>query len=137
MSKDNVKQLFGKMEKDAALKGKYAELMQAHQAETEKALSDKLVELGKTSGFAFSKDDLLAARAEVMDNANSNKELSDGDLEKVAGGMSAQNRKGASAVVSIFTLGIGCAIESIGAAALSAGGCSGAMTTSKEGWTGC
>jgi hypothetical protein len=31
MSKDNVKQMFGKMEKDAQLQKKYAELMQTHQ----------------------------------------------------------------------------------------------------------
>jgi len=49
MSKDNVKQLFGKMEKDSELQKKYASLMRAHQIETEKSLADKLVELGKTS----------------------------------------------------------------------------------------
>jgi len=86
MSKDAVKQMFGKIEKDAVLKTKYAELMQAHQKDAEKALSDKLVELGKTSGFAFSKDDLLTARAELIDKSNSNKELSDDDLTNVAGG---------------------------------------------------
>jgi predicted ribosomally synthesized peptide with nif11-like leader len=86
MSKDNVKKMFGKMEKDADMQKKYAALMLAHQNETEKLLSDKLVELGKTAGFAFSKDDLLAARAELVDIINSNKELSDKDLSDVAGG---------------------------------------------------
>ncbi len=86
MSKDIVKQMFGKMEKDAELQKKYAELMQAHQKDAEKALADKLLELGKTSGFAFSKEDLLAARAELMDRKNANGELADKDLESVAGG---------------------------------------------------
>jgi len=86
MSKESVKQMFGKMEKDAALKAKYAEIMQSHLKETEKALAAKLVEMGKSSGFAFSNEDLLAARAELLDKTNSNKELSDNDLENVAGG---------------------------------------------------
>jgi len=109
MSKDAVKQMFGKMEKDAALKGKYAELMQAHQKETEKALADKLIELGKTSGFSFAKDDLMAARAELIDKANSNNELSDGDLSKVAGGGS----KASALDFSFANFGVGCAIASI------------------------
>ncbi len=111
MSKDSVKQMFGKMEKDAGLKGKYAELMQAHQIETEKALANKLVELGKTSGFAFSKEDLMAARAELIDKANSNKELADGDLANVAGGAS---RKENGIVVSVMFIWMGaCAVASL------------------------
>jgi len=110
MSKDNVKQMFGKMEKDATLKGKYADLMQVHQKETEKALVEKLIELGKTSGFAFAKDDLLAARAELIDKANSNKELSDGDLSSVAGGRGAKEW---ALDFSFANFGVGCAIASI------------------------
>ncbi len=86
MSKDSVKQMFAKMEKDAALKARYAELIKAHQKDGEKLLAEKLIELGKTSGFAFSNEDLLAARAELENNADSNKELSDADLGNVTGG---------------------------------------------------
>jgi hypothetical protein len=111
MSKDNVKQMFGKMEKDAELQKKYAELMQAHQKETEKALTDKLVEFGKTSGFGFSKDDLLAARAELVDKLNSNKELSDGDLTNVAGGNA--STKAMVGMVSVATIGTFCALAGV------------------------
>ncbi len=86
MSKDNVKKMFAKMEKDADFQKKYAGLMEAHHQETEKALADKLIQLGKTAGFEFSNEDLHAARAEVMDNTNSNKELSDDELANVTGG---------------------------------------------------
>ncbi len=110
MSKDAVKQMFGKMEKDAELQKKYTALMQAHQKETEKALADKLVELGKTSGFSFAKDDLMAARAELIDKANSNKELSDGDLSSVAGG---RGSKEWALDFSFANFGVGCAIASI------------------------
>jgi len=129
MSKENVKQMFGKMEKDAELQKKYAALMQAHTAETEKALSDKLVELGKTAGFAFSKDDLMAARAELVDKANSNKELSEGDLASVAGGSS--ETKHDAETISVYTFGIGCAITSIVKEAQSHGGCAEYMSTNK------
>jgi len=135
MGKDNVKQMFGKMEKDAALKGKYAELMQAHQKESEKALADKLVELGKTSGFEFSKDDLLAARAEFMDEANSNGELSGADLGNVAGGFihssSSQRgcRKCGAVTLSIITAGIACLVITIAEdARAGAGGCAATMS---------
>jgi len=106
MSKDMVKQMFGKMEKDAALKAKYAQLMQAHQKDAEKLLAGKLIEFGKTSGFAFSNEDLLAARAELMDKVNSNKELADGDLANVAGGSA--GTKAVIAIHSVISLGMGC-----------------------------
>ena len=130
MSKDNVKQMFGKMEKDAALKNKYAELMQAHQKDVETKMAEKLIELGKTSGFAFSKEDLLAARAEVMDKANSNKELSDGDLANVAGGLT---QKESIITASICSFGIGCAMLSIMSESIDkAGACGRAMSTTAK-----
>jgi len=129
MSKDSVKQMFGKMEKDAQLQKKYAELIQAHQKEAEKALADKLVELGKTSGFAFSKEELLAARAEFIDNKNSNRELSDSDLENVAGGIAV---KYDAIKISIFTLGIGCIVTSVDNEIKMKGGCAIMMSTKQD-----
>jgi len=126
MSKDNVKQMFGKMEKDAALKGKYAELMQAHQKDAENKMAEKLIEFGKTSGFAFSKEDLLAARAEVTDKANSNKELSDGDLASVAGGGA---QKTSAVLTSILTAGFGCLLVSATAEHQTSGSCGQQMST--------
>ena len=134
MSKDNVKQMFGKMEKDAALQKKYAELMQAHQKESEKALTDKLIELGKTSGFEFSKDDLMAARAELLDDNNSNAELSGSDLGNVAGGIFHRStpkgsRKSGAVGLSIVTAGIACIIITIAEdARAGAGACASALS---------
>lgn len=113
MSKDNVKKLFEKIQKDAELQKKYAKLMQAHQTEAEKALAEKLIELGKNGGFTFSKEDLLAARAELMDKNNGGKELSENDLENVAGGFKANTRKGLAIGFSIATAGIACGVASI------------------------
>jgi len=132
MSKDNVKQMFGKMEKDAALKNKYAELMQAHQIETEKALADKLIELGKTAGFKFSKDDLMASRAELADKINENKELSDDDLANVAGGENSTGFKSDNVLFSLGTIGLGCAVLSVKLEANSPGACGSYMSTTAK-----
>ncbi len=126
MSKENVKQMFGKMEKDAVLKGKYAELMKAHQIETEKALADKLVEFGKTAGFKFSNENLMAARSELADKINENKELTDGDLANVAGGEGIGRTTGSKSnavIFSIITAGIYCLERSISMEANYKGGC--------------
>jgi len=133
MSKDNVKQLFGKMEKDAALKAKYAQLMEAHQKDAEKTMADKLIELGKTSGFVFSKEDLMAARAELIDKVNSNKELSDGDLANVAGGNAAS--KAMIGVLSLALFGIGCIAVGITSAVvegLAKGQCGNGLSTTAK-----
>lgn len=129
MSKDNVKQMFAKMAKDEVFYKRYTDLMQAHQNETEKALADRLIQLGKTSGFEFNKEDLLAARAEIIDTANSNKELSDKDLASVAGG---GLQKAAVVVASITTAGIACAIVSAVAEINKGGNCGAGMSTTKK-----
>ncbi len=130
MSKDNVKQMFGKIEKDASLKGKYVQLMQAHQKDAENKMTEKLIEFGKTSGFAFSKEDLMAARAELMDKNNSNKELSEGDLTNVAGGTS--DLKVSIVMSSIVTFGISCAAVSAITEIQASGSCGKNMSTTTQ-----
>jgi len=133
MSKDKVKQMFGKMEKDADLQKKYAALMQAHQIEMEKALAEKLVEFGKTAGFIFSKENLMAARSELADKINENKELADGDLANVAGGNEASKK--VFALVSLTTIGLGCAylgVRSILNELGNEGSCAGNITLTAE-----
>ncbi len=104
--------------------------MQSHQKETEISLADKLIELGRSSGFAFSKDELMAARAELMDQFNSNTELVDRDLADVAGGMS--DRKVTVIKMSIAGLGFQCAFASVVMEMQTKGKCGDRMTT-----TGC
>jgi len=123
MSKDNVKQMFAKMEKDAGFQKKYADLMLAYQREAEKSMAEKLLEFGKISGFEFSKDDLMAARSELMEKVNENKELSDKDLTSVAGGSGITNKE-YGATLSACSLGLGCALASVSMEVLrGSGGC--------------
>jgi len=130
MSVDNVKKLFGKMEKDVELQKKYFSMAPGNQKETEKMLSDRLVEFGKMLGFDFSKDDLLAARAELMDRVNSNRELADDDLAKVAGG--ASDYKQSMAAMSAASLGFLCAIVSIMSEGTRQGSCGRKMSTTEQ-----
>jgi len=125
MSKDNVKNMFAKFEKDGDLKKKYAEIMKNYQKENENSLAELLIEFGKKSGFAFSKDDLMAARIELTDKTNSNKELSDNDLTRVAGG----GHKNSAIILSLITLGIGCAVNSLIREQDSPGECGKMMST--------
>jgi len=133
MSKDNVKQMFGKMEKNEELQKKYAALIQAHQIETEKALAEKLIEFGKTAGSIFSKEDLMAARSELADKINENKELADGDLANVAGGNEAS--KCYFGACSFLTLGTACAFLGVGSIVneiKKQGSCAGSISLSAE-----
>jgi len=126
MSKDNVKKMFGKMQNDTEFQKKYAQLMKAHGEEAEKILAEKIIELGNSSGFNFSKDDLMAARAEFVDKSNQNVELSDNDLADVAGG---DTKKFLATIVSISGFGIACAGVSIVSELKKAGECGKMMST--------
>jgi len=121
-----VKKMFAKIEEDADFQKKYAVVMKVHINETEKALADKLIELGKISGFEFSKDDLIEARREFFDSSNSSEELSESDLNKVAGG---GEMKTQGIVLSIFSAGIICAIISVANAKTV---CAASLTTANE-----
>jgi len=121
MSRENVKNLFRKMENDTELKMKYAEMVMEHSKNAEKALTEKIVILGKTSGFVFTNEDLIAARAELLDVVNSGGELSDDDLAEVAGGDA--GKKAGFVGISIVTAGIACAAISIKANHDRSGGC--------------
>ncbi len=86
MSKENVKKMFITMQTDAKLQKKFAEGAQLNGKKPENVQADLLVEFGKAAGFVFSKEELLAARAELMDKSKENRELCDDDLVNVAGG---------------------------------------------------
>ncbi len=117
MSKDNVKKLFDKIHKDAALQKNYAEIMQAQGKGSEKSLADKFISLGKANGFEFTSKDLAAARNELIDRANENGVLDDNALSVVAGGAkkggTSENYKKNYIMGSVMSFGVGCAIISI------------------------
>jgi predicted ribosomally synthesized peptide with nif11-like leader len=80
MSKEIVKKMYSQIEENADLMKKYVELIETLKTEASDKFFDKFIELGKASGFVFSKDDILAADSE-------SRELSDDELSNVAGGI--------------------------------------------------
>ena len=87
MSKDNVKQMFGKIEKDADLQKKYFELMNQHHKESETALFKKIIEFGKTENFSFSVEDVAAFKAELIAPDNNKSEIRENELNLISGGI--------------------------------------------------
>jgi len=102
--------MFSAIEKNAELQKKYMGIMREHQKVAEDMIAGQLIEFGKAAGFSFSKDDLIAARSELTDKLNSNRELSDNDLANVAGGNAFYKT---FVAVSSVTFIVGCAAVSL------------------------
>ena len=136
MSKDNVKLMFEKIEKDGNLQKKYADLMRSQNDKTENILSEKLIKFGKSHGFLFSKDDLTETRTELIDKINQNKELSDNDLANVAGGdlmgSGNNNKKLVAVLTSTLSVGIACALVSAIAEIESKSSCGKKLSTTEK-----
>lgn len=86
MSKENIKLMFVSMGKDEKLQKKFEKLAKENQKDPENVMAGKIVEFGKAAGFVFSKEELLEARLELVNESNDNKELADDELANVAGG---------------------------------------------------
>ena len=121
MSTEQIKEFFNKAKADSKLQEQIAafqaEISQDEQGipgeQLREALIEKMVALADSVGFTFSIDDLKdaiqAKEAEIAENG----ELSDDDLESVAGG-----GIGGMIAVSFVTAGIACGAVSIIDAAL-------------------
>lgn len=130
MSTEQIKEFFNKAKADSKLQEQIAafqaEISQDEQGipgeQLREALIEKVVALANSIGFTFSIDDLKdaiqAKEAEIAENG----ELSDDDLESVAGG-----GVGGAIAFSVASVGIGCGAISIIDAALG-GNCTGLLT---------
>lgn len=107
MSKDNVKKFFEELEKNPALKEKFLNAVKENHEEARRQMAVKMVDFAKASGFSFAENDIMELQSDLMDSANNNGELSDADLMKAAGGTSA-----GPILMSILSLGVGCALVS-------------------------
>ena len=81
MSVENMKALFEKVEGDEALQAKVKVLTEKHEGQSEAAVAE-LVKVAAEAGYDFSADHVAQAQKLAAG------ELSDDDLEKVAGGYS-------------------------------------------------
>ena len=92
MSTENAKKFYEAVAQDEAMKQKFVELSQKYQGQPmDEAKSISLMEqealpIAAQMGYSFTMDD-LKAYGEEMQQANMNRELSDSELEAVAGGV--------------------------------------------------
>lgn len=117
---EKMKALYEKVAGDSVLQAKFEEIMSKAGAEGEAATEAKLVAFAKEAGFEVNITD-VKDYFEKRSETNTG-ELTDGELDMVAGGKSA---RGMLAIAnSVITVGVGCAIQSVAADALN-GNCGG------------
>ena len=103
----SMKELYGKVAADSGLQVEFAAIMQNAEKNGKEATEEKLIAFAKKAGFAVSVDEFKA----YMNNGGEkpeNGELSDDDLDMVAGGKIDIS----SVFGSVLTLGISCGIAS-------------------------
>jgi len=99
-----MKELYWKVAADSVLQDKFAEIVRNAENENKETVAEKLVEFAKESGYEATIEELKA----FLEREG---ELSDSELDMVAGGKS-QNGRG-NVIGSVFTLGITCAVGSV------------------------
>ena len=101
-----MQELYEKVSSDAALQKKFSEIMKGAEAVGKEATEAKLTAFAKEAGYDVAAEEMQAFFKELEENKKG--ELSDSELDMVAGGKSQ-----GWYVTSIATLGIGCAVGSI------------------------
>ncbi len=87
MSKENVKKFFIKVEQDETVRKNFLASMAGIKPEAQNETVEKIIQTAKAEGFEFNAEELFEARAELIDAASSNTELSDENLNCVSGGI--------------------------------------------------
>ena len=111
MSIENARAFYQKVTVDKGLQQKIGQLVK----EDPKGIEGIIIKIAKENGFEFSEEEMKAFTAEKAKALNTTGELSDSELESVAGGKLC-DWIGAST----FSLGLYCAVS---AAAREVGGC--------------
>ncbi|MEL7655492.1 MAG: Nif11-like leader peptide family RiPP precursor [Bacillota bacterium] len=78
-----MKQLYNKVAHDNVLQLKFVKIIENHDHMSNSAIGDRLVEFAKDAGFQVTKEEIKGFFTELTEQQN---ELSDADLEMVAGG---------------------------------------------------
>jgi predicted ribosomally synthesized peptide with nif11-like leader len=104
MSIENAKAFYEKVSADDGLRQKIGQLAK----ENPKGIEAAIIKTAEENGFVFTEEEMKAFIDEKAKIINSNGELSDNELEAVAGG-----GKGDWILTSISTLGIMCAASAM------------------------
>lgn len=105
---EKMKELYAKVAGDVDLQAKFVEIMK-NAAEAGEATNEKLISFAREAGYEISFEEVR----EYYEALSGQKEgeLSDAELDAVAGGKSAQG--GGYIALSVLTVGTGCAAGSI------------------------
>jgi len=128
MSREAVESFFREIHKNADLKSRFLKEIGDAQLEVASVVKDKTVDFAKAEGFDFSSSDLEKYSAELADKIYENNEVSESEMEKVAGGLS----KTSATLASVWSAGIVCAVLSLYAATQGKGKCEILMSTKKD-----
>jgi predicted ribosomally synthesized peptide with nif11-like leader len=105
---EKMKALYEKVAGDSGLQAKFAEIMSKAEAEGEAATEAKLAAFAKEAGFEVSVEEVKEYSEKLSEEKIG--ELTDGELDMVAGGKSFAGVL--SVLNSVISLGITCAINS-------------------------
>ena len=122
---EKMKEFYDKVAGDSTLQTKFYEIMANAEKAGEKATDENLIRFAKEAGYDITLDELKAFFRELAEPKQG--ELSDAELDMVAGGKTV-SQKGAIAA-SVLSLGLGCAAVSAWKAVFwaDAGGCKSAF----------
>jgi predicted ribosomally synthesized peptide with nif11-like leader len=104
-----MKELYEKVAKDSALQEKFNSIMKDSEKMGEEAAGEKLTAFAKEAGYEISLDEMKAFFTEL--SGKDKGELSDTELDMVAGGKSVEGIVHIAS--SVITVGIGCGFISV------------------------
>ena len=87
MSRETAALFFRKVQEDAKLRNQVATLFCERRQDTPSALARKIVDLGAEAGLVFTCDALREVILEIANDRVGGRELSDDELNGVAGGV--------------------------------------------------
>lgn len=106
----NINELYQKVAADAALQAKFATITKEAEQTTREAIEERLIAFAKEAGFDVSIEEAKTYFEEQAKSQNAGGELSEHELDMVAGGKSSDG--GGYIVGSVLTVGLFCAAAS-------------------------
>lgn len=114
-----MQELYQKVAADGILQEKFNAIMKDAETDGEEITKERLAAFSKEAGYEISMAEMQGFFKEMA--APKVGELSDTELDMVAGGKSEQGR--GNIATSVLSLGFGCALMSLGGEMVQAGGC--------------
>lgn len=103
-----MKELYDKVSKDAVLQEKFSRIVQDAESAGEEKTGEKLLDFACESGFSISLEEMQDFFWDLMEKKDG--QLSDAELDLVAGGKSVIG--GVGIALTVISFGIGCAMVS-------------------------